>query len=113
MVTNNSSSPYKRPRTRTAKPVTFWTQLNTPVVSALVVAVVMSIFTWVAFRATVLVRLDNLTEAVHDIQLHMMPKDEIGSDLHGITDRLGADEHNIDLIQKQLHDDEVSFLHHQ
>ena len=101
-----------RPRRRTRKVnSSLWAEFGTPITVALVVSLIMSIFGWVAFRATVIEKLDTLTTTVNEIKKDQMPRTEIDSDLHGVTDRLGADEHRLDLMARQLHDDELLFGH--
>ncbi|MGF7180383.1 hypothetical protein [Tunturiibacter psychrotolerans] len=91
------------------QPFSFWSQVNTPIASSLVVALVLSLVGWVAFRATVIEKLDNLTITVNEIKKEQMPRTEVDSDLHGVTDRLGGDERDIAQIRRQLHDDELLF----
>jgi hypothetical protein len=102
----------KRKRRRQSAPSAFdsmKTQLILAVICPMIVYSLMSVFTWVAFRATVLTKLDALTVTVTEIQKNVMPRDQISDQFHGITDRLGADEHNTDELRTQLHDDELTF----
>jgi Tfp pilus assembly protein PilO len=103
-----------KPKRRAAKPAVslWWSQFGSPVAVALVVSLIMSVFGWVAFRATVIEKLDTLTTTVNEIKKDQMPRTEIDSDLHGVTDRLGADEHRIDQMARQLHDDELLLATH-
>jgi hypothetical protein len=77
------------------------------VLAPLIVSVLLSLSTWIAFRAVVTVKLDALTESVHQIELNVMPKEQIENSLHSLSDRLSKDEYDLDQLRSQLHDDEV------
>jgi hypothetical protein len=66
---------------------------------------------FISFRQDVVNRLDSLTQTVQEIKKGMVPKDYVDESLHGITDRLAADERDIALIRSQLHDDEIRNKH--
>lgn len=98
-----------------AKKTSVWEQagskLIVAIVAPMVVTMLLSIFTWVAFRATVVEKLDTLSITVQEIRKSMVSKDFVDESLHGMTDRLAADERDITLIRTQLHDDEVRGKH--
>jgi hypothetical protein len=101
----------KRKRKPVTKKTSVWEQAGAKLIVAIVAPMIftmlLSIFTWVAFRATVVEKLDTLSTTVQEIRHGMVSKDYVDESLHGITDRLAADERDITLIRTQLHDDEV------
>src|ERR1700736_709155 len=105
----------KRKRKLVAKQTSVWEQavskLIVAIVAPMIVALLLSVIGWVAFRATVVEKLDTLTGTVQEIKRSMVTKDYVDESLHGITDRLAADERDITLIRTQLHDDEVRGKH--
>lgn len=94
-----------RPRARRqpAPPESFWDQLNKPIASGLIIAILMSCVTWIAFRATVIARLDALTETVNEIKAQQMPRVEI-------DDRLRQDERRLDQLTRQVSEDERMYF---
>jgi Tfp pilus assembly protein PilO len=105
----------KRKRKTVAKQASVWEQagskLIVAIVAPMIVTILISVFGWVAFRATVVEKLDTLTGTVQEIKRGMVSKDYVDESLHGITDRLAADERDINVIRTQLHDDEVRGKH--
>ncbi len=98
-----------------AKHVSIWKQarveLIVTIVGPMLIAIMAAIFGFVAFKAQVVEKLDNLSVTVQEIRHGMVSKDYVDESLHGITDRLAADERDITLIRTQLHDDEVRSKH--
>jgi hypothetical protein len=66
---------------------------------------------FISFRRDVVNRFDSLTQTVQEIKKGMVSKDYVDESLHGITDRLAADERDIALNRSQLHDDEMRNKH--
>jgi hypothetical protein len=101
----------KSKRKYVTKQTSVWEQagskLIVAIVAPMIVTILLSIFTWVAFKATVVEKLDTLSTTVQEIKHGMVSKDYVDESLHGITDRLAADERDITLIRTQLHDDEI------
>ncbi|MCU1251535.1 MAG: hypothetical protein JWQ49_4564 [Edaphobacter sp.] len=86
-------------------------KLIVAIVAPMIVTILMSVFGWVAFRATVVEKLDTLTGTVQEIKRGMVSKDYVDESLRGLTERLASDERDITLIRTQLHDDEVRGKH--
>jgi hypothetical protein len=78
------------------------------ILAPLIVSVILSLSTWIAFQSVVTVKLDSLNEGMRHIEAVMMPKEQIVSSIHDLTDRLGKDEADIDEVRKQLHEDEMN-----
>jgi hypothetical protein len=98
-----------------AKQTSVWEQagskLIVAIVAPMIITMLLSVFGWVAFRAVVVEKLDTLSTTVQEIKHGMVSKDYVDESLHGITDRLAADERDITVIRTQLHDDEVRGKH--
>jgi Tfp pilus assembly protein PilO len=105
----------RKKRKPVAKQPSAWEQagskLIVAIVAPMIVTILLSVFGWVAFRATVLEKLDTLNGTVQEIKTGMVSKDSLNESLHGIYDRLAADERDITLIRTQLHDDEMRGKH--
>jgi hypothetical protein len=99
-----------------AKPEpSMWAQagpkLLVAIVAPLVISLILSAVMFISFRQDVVNRFDSLTQTVQEIKKGMVSKDYVDESLHGITDRLAADERDIALNRSQLHDDEMRNKH--
>lgn len=84
-----------------------WNKLVGAVIAPLVISAFMSLGTYISFKSTVTVKLDDISSSVKSIQDTMMPRHEIERSIEVLTNRISDDEHSLEDLRRQVHDDEM------